>query len=96
MKITVETMDRAILRALADAQKIEPSVGHIVLVGTCLRAECRASYLAGLADAEKVRDDSYSCGGETGDDPSTFRRGHDAHGEACAKLAKRLRKEIKG
>jgi len=80
MKITVATMDRAIRAAIWDD----------------LAVRDRAIYLRGLEDAEKVRDDSYSCGGETGDDPSTFRRGHDAHGEACAKLAKRLRKEIKG
>ena len=78
MKITVATMDRAIRAAIWDD----------------LAVRDRAIYLRGLEDAEKVRDDSYSCGGETGDDPSTFRRGHDAHGEACAKLAKRLRKEV--
>jgi hypothetical protein len=91
MKITVETMDRAILRALADAQKIEPSVGHIVLVGPCLRAECRASYLAGLADAEKVKAASYTEGM-----PMEYAQGHDAHAAAIRKTAKRLRKEIKG
>ena len=85
MKITVATMDRAIQAA------IDKPVSRATL-----HQQDRAIYLRGLEDAEKVRDDSYSCGGETGDDPSTFRRGHDAHGEACAKLAKRLRKEIKG
>ena len=86
MNITVATMDRAIWAARL-------GVG-LDCYDPALRD--RAIYLRGLADAEKVRDDSYSCGGETGDDPSTFRRGHDAHGEACAKLAKRLRKELKG
>ena len=86
MKITVETMDRAIWAARV-------GVG-LDCYDPALRD--RAIYLRGLADAEKVEDDAYSCGGETGDDPSTFRRGHDAHGEACAKLAKRLRKELKG
>ena len=86
MKITVETMDRA----------IGETRWRLGLDCHDLAVRDRAIYLRGLEDAEKVRDDSYSCGGETGDDPSTFRRGHDAHGEACAKLAKRLRKEIKG
>jgi len=92
MKITVATMDRAIQAAIAETSRA--AVWNDLDEYRALRD--RAIYLRGLADAEKVRDDSYSCGGETGDDPSTFRRGHDAHGEACAKLAKRLRKELKG
>ena len=93
MNITVATIDR-------ESRKIEVDLDvDYYQQGACeeqVLEAIRQGYLRGLEDAEKVRDDIYSCGGETGDDPSTFRRGHDAHGEACAELAKRLRKEIKG
>jgi len=90
MRITVATMDRAIWAARL-------GVG-LDCYDPALRD--RAIYLRGLADAEKVKAADYAKWGQPKNDLSWMSidriAGHDAHGEACAKLAKRLRREIKG